>query len=327
MMIAIAGLGMSGSLLYRLLSQEGIEAVAHDPRAEGSYVPCGYATNASGLRNVLSRVGLEAEKYIEVESRNVTFATESGSEITLPARGLCTIDKNRLERDLIEGLEFHRSRAPLNKASNDVMVDATGVSRYYLGPAPGDFLMHTKEYLTQEKIHDDFYFRYFSSGSGYYWEFPLGYGNHVGAGGDSPDKVRGALDWVSEHSRVLSRKIRLSPLFDHMFNGNVIGIGEAIGTVSPITGEGILPSMESAELLFEQLRKHDDHETVKEKYQAAVKRKFARYEKLHSLLMAARNGELRKLGNLGALRSAREDFENFGIEFRIGRILRQVAFR
>ena len=35
--------------------------------------------------------------------------------------------------------------------------------------------------------------------------------------------------------------------------GKVVGVGESIGTVYPMLGEGIIPSMQSVELLVENL--------------------------------------------------------------------------
>lgn len=325
-MISIAGLGVAGAYLMRRLGNEGMEVAGFDPKVDGFYVPCGYATNRNIMDGLLANVGLSVDSYIEKTADQVVFESEGGKVLRLRGKGLCTIDKNMMERDLLGEINFSRKKAEMPPSREDILIDATGVSRYYLGPSPRDFLMFTKEYLASTSRHGEFYFRYFSSGRGYYWEFPMNNGYHVGAGGDSADLVRNSLNWVSNPLKVVSRKIRLSPLFDDMFKGNIIGVGEAIGTVSPITGEGILPSMESAEILFRQLAKHDDVETIKANYSAEIRKKFSRFTKLYGLLIDARNGELRKLSNLSAVRSAKEDFENFGIEMKIGKVLRQLAF-
>lgn len=324
-MIVIAGLGIAGSYLFRRLSEAGFEVSAYDPKVSGFYVPCGYATNGFRLGNLISRVGLDVGDYVERDARRIIISGPDGREFDLSPAGLCTIDKNRLEGDLIGELSFSRSRAPGLVGENNILIDATGVSRYYLGKAKGDLLMHTKEYLSPSATHEDFYFRYFSSGSGYYWEFPLSSGYHVGAGGDSAEMVKSSTNWVKEPVKTVSRKIRLSPLFDSMFRDNTIGVGEAIGTVSPITGEGILPSMESAEILFQQLKAHDSIEEVKANYRKEIMKTFSRFTRLFELLTDARNGDLKKLRNISALRSAREDFENFGIKLSISRILRQLV--
>ncbi len=326
-MISIAGLGISGGYLLRRLKQEGFQVEGFDPKASGFYVPCGYATNRFGMDNLLKNVGLSIDNYVEAEADSITISTENGRELHFPSKGLCTIDKNLLEADMISGMPYQKTRAPAPDSENHILVDATGVSRYYLGPAERDFLMFTKEYLTGNARHRDFFFRYFSAGKGYYWEFPLNGKFHVGAGGESQEIVEKSVGWVQEHEKMVSRKIRLAPLFGQIYRGNIIGVGEAIGTVSPITGEGILPSMESAEILFQCMRDFSDLETLKSNYETRIRKHFKRYPKLFQLLMNTRNGELKKAGNLAAIKSAKEDFENFGIELKIGRVLKQLALK
>lgn len=325
-MLHIAGLGVSGSYLLRRLSDAGIEAVGYDPKKPGFYVPCGYAVNINRLRDFTGKVGLEADSYLEAKADSVTFASDSGLNIRLPSVGFSTIDKNRLEADMLLGLEFERKPSAIPSKKKDILIDATGVSRYYLGPASGDILMRTREYLTDTAPQDGFYFRYFPSGRGYYWEFPLKEGYHIGAGGDSIEIVSASLKDVRNPRRLMSRNIRLAPLFNYAHKGNVIGVGESIGTVSPITGEGIIPSMESAEILFNCISRYDDIEDLKEKYVSEIKNRFRRYEKLSKLLNNARAGNLKKLENLSAISSAKEDFENFGIQLKILKVLKQIAF-
>ena len=325
-MLHIAGLGVSGSYLLRRLSQAGFEVVGYDPKKPGFYVPCGYAVNINRLRDLVGKVGLEADSYLEATAELVTFASDSGLDVRLPSVGFCTIDKNRLEADMIGGLRHQRRAAPVPSAQDGILIDATGVSRYYLGPAKEDFLMRTREYLTDSAPKGNFYFRYFPSGRGYYWEFALKNGFHIGAGGDSIDIVAESLANVRNPRRMMSRNIRLKPLFNQIHKGNVIGVGESIGTVSPITGEGIIPSMESAEILFNCISQYDDIEKLKEKYVSEIRSRFRRYEKLSILLENTREGKLKKLGNLSAISSAKEDFENFGIRLEIMKVLKQIAF-
>ncbi len=324
-MITIAGLGVSGGYLLRRLHQDGFDVRGFDPKTDGYYVPCGYATNRTKLGALLNSVGLVVEDYIESIANTVTISTESGRELSFPSIGLCTIDKNRLENEMVSGMPYERRKAEPLGDSDGWLVDATGISRYYLGPANGDLQMFTKEYLSEESTHSDFYFKYFSKGKGYYWEFPLGGKYHIGAGGDSRELVEESINWVRNPQKIASRKIRLAPLFGQISRDNVIGVGEAIGTVSPITGEGILPSMESAEILFQCMKNYSDPITLKQEYEAAIQKAFNRYTKLFQLLKDTRNGDLKKFRNLSAVKSAKEDFENFGIELKMSKVLKQLA--
>ena len=320
-MIVVAGLGISGSYLLKRLDDEGFEVRGFDPKTQDFYVPCGYATNIRKLRDILRSVNLNADDYIEREGKDVTISGPDLPELTFSSAGICTIDKNRLENDLISGHKHERARAKYE--SGDTVIDATGVSRYYLGQAENDFLMYTKEYLTDEADHADFHFRYFSRGTGYYWEFPLKNGFHVGAGADSVEAINQSLAGVV-YKKVLSRKIRLKPLFDQMFNQNIIGTGESIGTVSPITGEGIIPSLTSAEILVQCLKEAVDTEELKLLYLERIRDRFAAYQGLFDLLVSSRNGKMFTLRNIKNAKFAKADFEGFGIDIKIWEIMRHL---
>ena len=321
-MISIAGLGIAGSYLLRRLVNAGFETSGYDPKRPDFRVPCGYATNWNRIKQYISSAGLEPSDYLEMSAREIILTGENGKEFHLGSTGLCTIEKNRLESDLTDGLPTRRSTIP-KQPSDAILVDATGISRAYLGRPVEDFVMHTKEYLTDHAEHVDFFFRYFSGGHGYYWEFPLRGGYHVGAGSDSIDLINGSL----QHHvplRIMSRNIRLRPLLDEACRGNTIGIGEAIGTVSPLTGEGILPSLESAEILLECLSRYSDPDDLRENYARRIRRSFGHYEQLFRLLLASRSGTLLRARNITAIGNVRRDFRGFGIDLKIASLIGQL---
>ena len=324
-MIIIAGSGVAGSYLARRLSTTGVEFRLYDPKKPGFRIPCGYATNEFNFRKYAGLAGLDGDSYIQRRADSVILTGDGMPEMHFPSRGLCTIDKNRFEADLVSTLGVERRMAPL-PGEDDILVDATGISRHYLGAAPEDFTMHTTEYLSGSASHGEFYFRYFPGGHGYYWEFPLEQGYHVGAGSDSTVLIKKSLENI-DHSAIMARDLRLRPLFSRMFSGRAVGVGESIGTVSPITGEGILPATECAEILCQTLSHETELQEIKIKYGNAVRRKFGHYEKLFSLLMDARNGKMAKPANLAAIPSVKRDFRNFGIDLGIVRVLRELFIR
>lgn len=317
-MINVAGLGMSGSYLLRRLIDEGMDARGFDPKRPDFYVPCGYATNLDRLKLFVKRAGIDPENYVLKESREVTFSGNNFEPVSFPARGIGTFDKNRLERDMIDGLEM--SHDQLRSGSDFITVDATGVSRSLLGKHTADEQMYAVEYVTDKAAHEDFYFHFFARGLGYYWEFPLGGHYHVGAGSVSRDTVMDALKGI-ERKRTAARKIRMKPLLDAISCENVIGVGESIGLVSPITGEGILPALESAEMLFQCLRRYDDLEEIKRGYENMIRKKFGYYYGLHDLVSAIQHGD--KLGPRSLLwaYSARKDLIGFGIGFSVMKVI------
>ena len=315
-MITIAGLGISGSYLLKRLKNSGFDVRGYDPKPPGYYLPCGYAVNIHELAPLLEEANLSARDYLLSEAESITIGTESGGEYVFQSRGLCTIEKNRLENDMVAETRFTREIAP---AKGDIIVDATGVSRYYLGKTPEDFTMYARELVTTESGHDDFYFRYFPDGKGYYWEFPLGDRYHIGVGTSDFEYLDKYLA-NRPRERITGRKIRLKPLMGSAVRGNIVGIGEAVGTVSPITGEGIIPSLKSAEILYQCLNRNEDREEAFRAYMKAMEKTFSRYMKLYSLLMNFRSGR-KGLGNVRYLPAAVEDIRSFGIDFRMTKVI------
>lgn len=318
MKIGIAGLGSAGSYLAKRLSDSGFDVTSFDPKRPDYYIPCGYAVNENTMSEYMKRIGFDFSDYVYSRAETITFTGVNMPDFVFDSKGLCTFDKNRLENDVISKLDARREKF---SGDFDLIIDATGVSRNILGPAENDFLMFTREYVTEKCEHQDFYFRYFSSGKGYYWEFPLGDQYHIGAGSSDLNLIDESLEH-QEYVRITSRKIRLKPLFDQMFHDNIIGAGESIGTVSPITGEGIMPSIQCSEILFECIKKYDDLESLRNKYSQSVKKKFRHYEKLYALLMSFRTEKKVSVNNLGTVRSAIRTMKEFGIDFKISSVIK-----
>lgn len=320
MRIGIAGLGSSGTYLAKRLTSDGFDVTSFDPKRPDYYIPCGYAANEKIISQLMNNIGVDFSQYVLSRARNVTFTGTNMPEIVFNSAGLCTFDKNRLENDIIAGLNY---RNETFKGNFDLIIDATGVSRSILGPAKDDFLMYAREYVCDTAEHEDFHFSYFPSAAGYFWEFPLDGRYHVGAGSSDRDLIDESLNEFKP-ARVTARMIRLKPLFDQMFRGNAIGVGESIGTVSPVTGEGIMPSIECAELLREALGKYSDLQEVRLRYSESVKKRFSHYEKLFSLLMNFRNGKKFYSGNVKAIGSVVRTMKEFGIDFKLRKVLRHI---
>ncbi len=324
-MITVAGTGVAGSYLCRRLWDSGMDFKAFDPRVPGFRLPCGYATNYNLFAVYCRNAGLNPQEYVERQSGEITLTGEGLPDLVFGSRGLCTIDKNRFEADLLDGIPVSRSRAAAVQGA-DLYVDATGVSRALLGPAVGDFRMHAVEYLVEGAEHDDFYFRYFPGGHGYYWEFPLADGYHVGAGSDDIQLIRSALSGLKP-VKTMARDIRLRPLLHDSRRGSIIGIGESIGTVSPITGEGIMPSLASAEMLYRAILNGGGTDEIYRSYSRSLMYEFGYYGRLFRILMDARSGKLGRIGNLPAIRAVRHDLRNFGIEVKILEVMREILGR
>ena len=314
-MIKIAGLGISGTYLYHRLKNAGFDVSAYDPRKEKYYIPCGYATNEFKISEYMSRINMDFEDYILNRAGDITFTGNNFAGKTLQSSGLCTFDKNSLEADARKNIHTELLRVQ----NDDIIIDATGISRAYLGHKIGDVQYKTLEYLTERSDYKDFYFYFLPGGRGYFWSFPLGKNFHIGVGTLSEEDF--SLVRKYKKIKVTSRNIRMAPMFENVYHGNVIGVGEAIGTVSPITGEGIVPSLQSAEILYECLKinKADD---VGIRYQEKIRKKFGYYNKLSSMVSNIQKEDVIKVENILALKSVKRTINDFGIKFDIVPFLR-----
>ncbi|MCY0851714.1 MAG: NAD(P)/FAD-dependent oxidoreductase [Thermoplasma acidophilum] len=317
MKISIMGLGISGLYLYERLSQSGFDVSAFDVKRRDFYIPCAYATNFNLMKPLMSRIGIDFDNYVLFRSETITMSGENGNEIEFPSTGLVTFDRNGLQRDMMDGIEMK------NEAGADIVVDATGISRSYLGRNSGDLTYYTKEYLTDHVVHEDFYFLFLNGGLGYLWEFPLDPGHfHVGIGSLRRDDLN-RIDGYNR-IRITGRRIRMKPLFGAASRGNIVGIGESIGTVSPLTGEGILPSVESAELLYQAISDESDPDEAIRLYLKKLNESFSHYYKLSDFVRKVRSGKLLRPSNIRYAGLIARDMKHFGIDFSLGKAVRAL---
>jgi flavin-dependent dehydrogenase len=270
--IAIAGAGIAGSYLARLLLEKGINPDLFDPLEHETTCrcrSCGWGA-PTGIGKYLAMAGLDFDKYLMEPMSSMNF---DGLVAETP---LCTINKPLLLQDLASGLTLHCKPLGIRDAEPyDVVVDATGINRAILPPCGSDLLLPTVQHrvrvepLGSEPLEAGVYGNRIP-GLGYLWIFPLGQGQyHIGVGGIRLDQHESIMEQFYEENahrfaftpicscggmiRVASPYYS-APLFATRKRGDgtpqrIIGIGEAIGTVSPFTGEGIIYSLECAGLL------------------------------------------------------------------------------
>jgi flavin-dependent dehydrogenase len=96
---------------------------------------------------------------------------------------------------------------------------------------------------------------------GYAWCFPLGEQKyHIGCANllEDPRESLMHLGWLEQAQKrttpvcTCSGSVRIASVHQSrpFVAGNIWGVGEAIGCVSPLVGEGIVPGLESAEILL-----------------------------------------------------------------------------
>jgi flavin-dependent dehydrogenase len=267
--IAIAGAGMTGAYLYRLLRNRGyaVNIFERDPGTRCGISPCAWGTSR-GFGDLVKAVGLDPGKYL---FRHSNYVVMDGIRIQAD---LATFDKPGLIRDLLQGAEI--IRPPLDVVGYDRIIDATGVSRDFLPAFQEDILLPCIQWRirTEAELEN----RIKLGRIGYAWCFPLSEGEyHIGCGSllSDPHRIMKELGWMERRALpsngkiicACSGKIRITgPQYALPFVSDdgpveIWGMGEAIGCVAPLAGDGVVPGMRSAQIL---LHYWDDPEGYKE---------------------------------------------------------------
>jgi len=219
---------------------------------------------------------------------------------------LITFDKQRLIEDLLAGARINRSQPGVGLYER--VIDATGVSRAFLPPIEDDFTLSCTQFRvrTDEALDNRIEF----GGIGYAWCFPLSnHEYHIGCGSFFSDplerlKVLGWIGGNGSQGKIICGcrgEIRLAsphaslPFVIRKKEYEVWGVGEAIGCVGPLAGDGIVPGLESARLLLEWW---DDPEG----YTRAVLREFGWMKKERAVIDKLRRGEKPGLGSAWVLK-------------------------
>lgn len=177
---------------------------------------------------------------------------------------LATINKPLLIRDLRQGANIKNSLP--SRKDYDRIIDATGVSRAFLPAIKQDIILPCVQWRIQTSTRLEN--RIKLGGIGFAWSFPLSRNEyHIGCGSflSDPDQIIRELGWVqSSISKgkgkivcACASQVRLTgPHHSHPFviedgTCGIWGVGEAIGCVAPLAGDGILAGMVSAQLLMD----------------------------------------------------------------------------
>ncbi len=229
---------------------------------------CAWATCENVMHGLAKNCGINFDDYVMHDGKHMRVDLGQKGSIDLKLKGMVSYDKLQLIQDMIRGTEVRFGRAPRKdelEADFDIIIDSTGFHRNYLPRIPNELwipcVQYKVKYPSGKEPFDDFYLKSFPSMSGYFWYFPLGNGYaHIGAG----DFMKGHNRLVDEFLRnnecevikKVGRPVRLTPPSDcepFTDGRKSVGVGESIGTVYPLLGEGIIPSTWCAELFVKNL--------------------------------------------------------------------------
>jgi flavin-dependent dehydrogenase len=298
--VAIIGAGITGAYLYRLLHRKGQRACVYSkqPGTLCGIDPCGWGTSPE-FTELVSASGLNPSLYVLSSSDYVMM---HGFRIKA---SLMTIDKPRLIRDLLQGAEVSYSQ-PM-QGMYDRIIDATGAVRRFLPPVEDDVLVNCVQFRIKT---DEFRSNEISLGRiGYAWCFPLAENTyHIGCGSllFEPLTILRELGWmrsVPQGDIVCScgGAIRLtgpehSQPFISAFDGHEVwGVGESIGCVAPLVGDGIVSGMKSAKILVE-------HWNDPFQYAKAIKKEFRWMGRERKAIDRLRNNKSLRLRDAWELR-------------------------
>ncbi len=293
MKIAIVGMGVAGSYLSSRLSEKH-QVTGFDMLSKDKFdAVCGWGTTKEGLSKFASNCGLNFDDYIVFTGKNMQIKVKD-EMINMELRGMCCFDKIRFINDMADGININYGKFISRnnfKENFDLIIDSTGISRVLLPRIKNDLIVPCLQYKVKYKVppFNDFYIKPFPGISGYFWYFPLGDGYfHVGAGDYYKHHIEELSSFLKRYPGEIIKKngrpIRITPpsLCEPFYEGNIVGVGESIGTVYPILGEGIIPSLQCAELLVENINDLP-------KYREEVLQKFNIYTSVFNVVKSKIN--------------------------------------
>jgi flavin-dependent dehydrogenase len=255
----------------------------------------------------------------------------------LDLKGLVTYNKQKWEQDLLEGITIKYgvkcSPESFPLEEYDYVLDCTGLHRTLLPKSKQDFLIPAYEYMV-ENVHDeeDFYVIGYKGARGYFWYFPLDHNRGYVGAGDIDRKYYGIAEFFSQQPAVkivkkIGRPIRLSPpkRMEPFYQDNVIGVGESIGCVFPMLGEGIIPSLLCCDIFLEVFDKSESKFDFKQ-YRKKVLHRFDYYDNVYRIVRLKMDGTLSTIRHVNLLmsmyRNMKKEEQRFGFEISFDKMNR-----
>lgn len=340
MNFAIAGAGVAGSYLGNMLQKRGHSVEIFEASKKEHHWPvCAWGASRHMLERFSNQAGLDFASYIFHVGKKLKIQLPENKGEVLDLKGLVTYNKDGWEADLLKnvkvtyGTKMTRETFAFDKY--DYVIDCTGLHRSLLPKSSEDFLIPAYEYLLDNvKGADDFYVIGYKGAKGYFWYFPLDAGRAYMGAGDIEKKYYGIDAFFKEHPEAkvikkIGRPIRLSPSkrMEPFFNGNVIGVGESIGCVFPLLGEGIIPTLICCDVFLDVLDKSSKKFDFN-KYRRKVLNTFAYYDDVYKIVRLKMDGKLRTVRHFNLMismyRNMKREEKRFGFEISLEKMTRLV---
>ena len=332
MKIAVCGIGVAGSyLISRLKDTHEVIGFERMPEDRHDSI-CAWGTCKPRMIELCEKSGVDFNDYVIHDGKNMHVEMNNNKKFDIGLHGLCTYDKIQLIKDFVKGCKINYGTAPkledLEKEF-DLIVDCTGFHRVYLPKLKEDFFLPTYEYKVEydgKVPYDDFLVRPFAKMTGYFWYFPLGKNlAHIGAGDYKKNHVKATDEFLQKYGgkvlKTVGRPIRLATpnMCKPFFKGKVVGVGESIGTVYPLLGEGIIPSMECVDIFVKNLGNN-------EAYEKEVMEHFKIYGKVFNFVRNKMKNKFSMIKQifelLSIFRYMKKNEDRFGMEIHISDLMK-----
>lgn len=340
MNFAIAGAGVAGSYLGNMLQKRGHDVEIFEASKKDHHWPvCAWGASRHMLERFSKQAGLDFSNYIFHVGQQLKIELPNNNEESLELKGLVTYNKLGWETDLLKnvkvtyGVKVTREVFAFDKY--DYIVDCTGLHRSLLPKSGQDFLIPAYEYLLENvRGADDFYVIGYKGAKGYFWYFPLGDGRGYMGAGDIEKKYHGIETFFKQHPEAkvvkkIGRPIRLAPpkRMEPFFDGNIIGVGESIGCVFPMLGEGIIPSLLCCNIFLDVLDRSKGKFDFKQ-YRKKVLDTFDYYDDVYKIVRLKMDGKLRTVRHIHLMmsmyRNMKKEEKRFGFEISLEKMTRLV---
>lgn len=340
MNFAIAGAGVAGSYLGNMLQKRGHDVEIFEASKKDHHWPvCAWGASRHMLERFSKQAGLDFSNYIFHVGQQLKIELPNNNEESLELKGLVTYNKLGWETDLLKnvkvtyGVKVTREVFAFDKY--DYIVDCTGLHRSLLPKSGQDFLIPAYEYLLENvRGANDFYVIGYKGAKGYFWYFPLGDGRGYMGAGDIEKKYHGIETFFKQHPEAkvvkkIGRPIRLAPpkRMEPFFDGNIIGVGESVGCVFPMLGEGIIPSLICCNIFLDVLDRSKGKFDFKQ-YRKKVLDTYDYYDDVYKIVRLKMDGKLRTVRHIHLMmsmyRNMKKEEKRFGFEISLEKMTRLV---
>jgi flavin-dependent dehydrogenase len=343
MRIAIVGAGVSGSYLACMISKMGHEIEVYETNVEGAHWPiCAWGGSKNMLEKFSQQAGLEFNEYINHTGRTLRIDLPGNKVEYLELKGLVTYDKRKWESDLLRGVRVSYGRK-CNLESQllseyDLVIDCTGFHRSLLPKSEEDFIIPAYEYLVENlKDIEDFYVIGYKGARGYFWCFPLSKGEAFVGAGDLDRRYYGISEFLARHpecniKKKIGRPIRLAPprRMQPFYWNNVVGVGESIGCVFPMLGEGIIPSLICCDIFLRELTGSNNLGKGFDfkHYSSSVLKRFGYYDDVYRIIRLKMASSLNVIRHfklmMNMYQNMKREEDRFGFEVSLAKMNRFV---